>query len=266
MQQQLDWGMGKPGLEDGFLGAQSEIETATGHLAKARELTRRAIQSALQSGSKEMAAFWQGQGAMHEAEMGNAQEAAKQAAVALTMLRNRDTLILAALALARVGESDRARALADQLDRASPHGTFMQFYWPPAMRAMMDLNHRDGEAALQALQPAAPYDLCISPPWQGLFPVYLRGQAFLQTHEGAPAALEFQKVLAHRAMVNFLSGNLANLELGRAYAISGDTANAKKAYQDFFTFWKDADADIPVLKAAKAEYAKLAAVSESIAH
>jgi eukaryotic-like serine/threonine-protein kinase len=266
VQQQFDWGMGKPGIEDTFLGTQSDLEAATGHLAKARELTRRAIQSALQSGSKEMAAFWQGVGALHEAEMGNTREAAKQAEVALTISRNRDTLILAALALARAGDSDRARVLADQLNRALPQGTFMQFYWLPSLRAMMDLNHLDSAAAQRTLQPAAPYDLCSAPPWQGLIPIYLRGQAFLQSHQGAAAAIEFQKVLAHRADINFLWGTLANLELGRAYAISGDTTKAKKAYQDFFTLWKDADADIPVLKAAKVEYAKLAAVSESIAH
>ena len=257
VQQQFDWGMGKPGSEDAFLGSQSDIEAATGHLTRAREFTRRAIQSALQNGSKETAAFWQGQGAMHEADMGNAQEAAKQADAALTMSRNRDTLILAALALARVGETDRAKGLADQLDHALPQGTFMQFYWLPTMRAMMDLNRHDAAAALRTLQPAAPYDMCDSPPWQGLFPIYLRGQAFLQSHQGAAAVTEFQKVLAHRAVLNFLPGNLANLELGRAYAIAGDSANAKKAYQDFLTLWKDADADIPVLKAAKAEYAKL---------
>ena len=182
------------------------------------------------------------------------------------MSRNRDTLILAALALARAGNSDRAKALADQLDRALPQGTFMQFYWLPSLRAMMDLNRRDSAAALRTLQPAAPYDLGSAPPWQGLIPIYLRGQAFLQSHQGAAAAIEFQKVLAHRADVNFLSGTVANLELGRAYAISGDTANAKKAYQDFLTLWKDADADIPILKAAKVEYAKLAAFSESSAH
>lgn len=257
IQEQFDWGMGKPGAEDGFLGMQSDIEAAAGHLAKAREFTRRAMRSALQSGSKETAAFWQGQGALHEAEMGNAQEAAKQAAAALAMSRNRDTLVLAGLALARAGKAENAKAIADQLDHDLPHGKLTQSYWLPAVRAMIDLNRHDGAAALEILRPAAPYEMSISPPWQGMGPAYLRGQALLQLRQGAAATTEFQKVLAHHTMVNFLSVSLAILELGRAYAMSGDTDNAKKAYQDFFALWKDADHDIPALKAAKVEYAKL---------
>jgi eukaryotic-like serine/threonine-protein kinase len=257
IQQQLSWGMGKPGVEDFFLGGQSEMESSLGQMAKARESTRRATESALRSGSKETAAYWQVQGALHEAEVGNLQEAGKQADAALALTTDRDTQILVALALARAGKADRAKAIADQLDHARPLDLILQSYWLPSIRAMMQLTRRDSDGALRTLQVTVPQELGNPPPISTLYPVYLQGQALLSAHQGDAAAAEFQKVLAHRTFTPFVTTSLANLQLGRAYVVSGDLAKAKRAYEDFLTRWKDADSDVPVLKDAKAEYAKL---------
>ena len=198
-----------------------------------------------------------GLGALHEAEVGDLHEAVKQAEGALALARNQDTLIVAALALARAEKPDRAKAIADQLDHEAPLNTLVQSYWLPSIRAAIQLSRRDASGALQTLQPALPYELGSPPPIATLYPVYLRGQALLISHQGAAAAVVFEKVLAHRVLTTFASGSLANLELGRAYATSGETEQAERAYQHFFNLWKDADPDIPVLKDAKAEYARL---------
>ena len=260
-QQQLEWGMGKPGVEDIFMAIQADVEAAGGHIGKAREFSRRATESAAQSGSKETAAFWQSLGALHETDIDAPKEAAKQADAALALARNRDTLILAALTFARAGKADRARTIADQLDHEFPLDTLVQSYWLPTIRAAIHVSRHDGDGALQALQPALPYDLGSPQPIATLYPVYLRGQALLLSHQGAAAAVEFEKILAHRPLATFAVGNLANLELGRAYAMSGETAKAARAYEDFFSFWKDADPDTPILREAKAEFATLNAVS-----
>ena len=173
------------------------------------------------------------------------------------MSRDRFILLIAALALARAGERDRAKALAEQLDHDLPQGTLMQFYFLPSIRSVMDLNRHDGAKALQTLQPTGQCEMCFVSPLPGLLPTHLRARALLESHQGAAAATEFQKLLSHRTMLDFFSLNLLNLELGRAYALSADKASAKKSYQDFFTLWKDADPDISALKAAKLEYAKL---------
>jgi serine/threonine protein kinase/tetratricopeptide (TPR) repeat protein len=260
-QQQFDWGMGKPGVEDIFMAIQADVEAAGGHIRKAREFSRRATESAAQSGSKETAAFWQSLGALHETDIDDPKEAAKQADAALALARNRDTLILAALSFARAGKADRARTIADQLDHESPLDTLVQSYWLPTIRAAIHVSRHDGYGAMQALQPALPYELGSPQPIATLYPVYLRGQALLLSHQGAAAAVEFEKILAHRPLATFAVGNLANLELGRAYAMSGETTKAARAYEDFFSLWKDADPNTPILREAKAEFATLNPVS-----
>ena len=131
-------------------------------------------------------------------------------------------------------------------------------YWLPTVKAAIELGAGNAAQSLELLQAVAPYELGGPPPLGNLYPAYLRGQAYLAAHQGKEAAAEFQKLLDHRGtVVNFPLGALAHLQLGRAYAMSGGTAKAKTAYQDFFTLWKDADPDIPILKEAKAEYAKL---------
>jgi predicted Zn-dependent protease len=167
----------------------------------------------------------------------------------------------AALALAIAGDTTRPQAVADDLDKRFPSDTLVQFNYLPTIRAQLGVNRKDSSKAIEALRAAAPYELGMSGSsafMPSLYPVYARGEAYLASHQGSEAAAEFQKILDHRGVVlNEPIGALAHLGLARAYAIAGDAAKAKAAYQDFLTLWKDADPDIPVLKQAKAEYAKL---------
>ena len=191
---------------------------------------------------------------------GTTGEARQQAAAALGLSTGRDVQYQAALALASAQDATRAQPLADDLGKRLPEDTIVQFNYLPTTRAQIDLIHNDFARAVEALQPAAPYELG-SPHGVillALYPVYVRGEAYLAAHQGSEAAAEFQKILDHRGVViNQPIGVLAHLQIGRAYAMQGDTAKARAAYQDFLTLWKDADPDIPVLIAAKSEYAKL---------
>jgi len=162
------------------------------------------------------------------------------------------------MTLARTGDAARAKTIADQLEKSEATNTVLKLYWIPTIRAAIELNGGNASQALIDLEAAAPYDLGGPPPLGNLYPAYVRGQADLAVHNGPAAAGEFQKILDHRGIVqNFPLGALAHLQLGRAYVMSGDSAKARAAYQDFFNLWKDADPDIPILKEAKAEYAKL---------
>jgi hypothetical protein len=152
--------------------------------------------------------------------------------------------------------------LAGNLGKRFSEDAVVQFNYLPTLRAKIAVSHADPAQALDILRVAAPYELGLPAigyyNWPNLYPVYLRGEAYLAGHQGREAAVEFQKILDHRGIVlNEPIGALAHLGLARAYALSGDTAKAKTAYQDFLTLWKDADPDIPILKHAKAEYAKL---------
>jgi tetratricopeptide (TPR) repeat protein len=172
----------------------------------------------------------------------------------------RDVKLLAALALARIGETAQAKSLADELEKSYPSETVLKVYWLPTVHAALDLDANDSTKALESLEAAAPYDLGVPPQFQlgTLYPVYIRGLAYLSAHNGSAAAAQFQRILDHPGItVNFPTGVLAHLGLGRAYAMSGDTQKARTAYQDFLTLWKDADPDVPILQQAKAEYAKL---------
>jgi eukaryotic-like serine/threonine-protein kinase len=260
MQQQVAWAAGKPGDEDVLLSAQSDTDAYYGQRTKAADLSRRARETAVRADSKETAALWQVNGALREAEFGNALPAKQAVAAALALAPGRDVKVLAALTLARSGETAHANAMIGELEKSDPSNTVLKLFWLPTLKAVVELNGGNSAQALEALEAAAPYELGEPPPFQTgtLYPAYLRGQAYLLAHNGAAAAAEFQKLVDHRGIVlNFVTGALAHLQLGRAYALSGDTAKAKTAYQDFFTLWKDADPDIPILKEAKAEYAKL---------
>ncbi len=260
MEQQLAWSAGKPGSEDPLLSAQSDTEAYDGHLARARDFSRRAVDSAIRADSKETAALWQVNAALREAEFGNPVEARKGMAAALALAPGRDVKVEAALILARIGDSAPAKAMVQELEKSNPSNTVLKLYWAPTLKAAIELNGGNAAQALVFLEAAAPYELGEPPPiTQGsLYPVYLRGEAYLQQHKGNEAATEFQKILNHRGIVgNFLTGALAHLGLGRANAMSGDTAKSRAAYQEFFALWKDADSDIPILKQAKTEYAKL---------
>jgi eukaryotic-like serine/threonine-protein kinase len=260
MQQQLAWAAGRSGEEDWLLSAQSDTEAYSGRLGKAREFSRRAIESALRADAKETAALWQVNAALREAEVGNVGFARQSVLAALALVEGRDVRVAAALALARAGDTSKAQELAESLNRDFPQNTIVQGYWLPAILGAIEIHEQNPGKAVHILQTATPYELAQSQPFRVgmLYPIYLRGQAFLLAHEGTQAAAEFQKIIDHRGIVlNFPLGALAHLQLGRAYVLSGDSAKAKAAYQDFLTLWKDADPDIPILKQAKAEYAKL---------
>jgi Tfp pilus assembly protein PilF len=260
MQQQLAWAAGRPGEEDWLLSTQSDTEAYFGHLGKAREFSQRAVISAQRADAKETAASWQANAALREAEFGNAASARQNAMAALALAPGRMVQSLAALALARAGDGARAQKLADSLNQGFPQSTILQGYWLPAIHSATALNEKDPARALQALQTANAYELGQSDPLQFgmLYPIYLRGQAYLLAHNGKAAAAEFQKIIDHRGVVlNFPLGALAHLGLARAYALQGDTAKARAAYKDFLDLWKDADPGIPILQQAKAEYAKL---------
>ena len=261
MQQQVVWGAGKPGDEDSLLSAQSDTEGYYGRLDKSRDFSRRAVDLAVRAASKETAAMWKVDAALREAELGNTASAKQGVAAALALSPGRDIKIAAALTLARSGDASRASALAKELEKSYPINTLLKLYWLPTINAAIELSRGNSSRALVYLEPATPYELGQAAMFiNSLYPAYVRGQAYLLAHNGTAAAAEFQKLLDHRGIVqNSVTGSLAHLQVGRAYAMAGDTAKAKAAYQDFLTLWKDADPDpdIPILKQAKAEYAKL---------
>jgi len=259
MEQQVAWGAGKPGDEDQLLSIQSDTEAYYGRMIKARDFSRRAVDSAVRADSKEAAALWQVNSALREAELGSAALARQGVAEALALSPGREVKVVAALTLARIGDAARAKALTDELEKSYPTNTMLKLYWLPTINAAIDLNKGNSSQMVMDLEAAAPYELGAAGTFiSSLYPAYVRGQAYLLTHNSTAAAAEFQKLLDHRGIVaNFVTGSLAHLQIGRAYAMAGDTTKAKAAYQDFFTLWKDADPDIPILKEAKAEYAKL---------
>ncbi len=258
MAKQLDWATGKPGVEDIFLSTQSDTEAYFGRLNKAREFSRRAVESARHNDAKETGALWQSNAALREAEFGNPAAARQQADAALALASSRDIETLATMTYARIGDTARTQSLVDKLNKDFPSNTLTQSYFLPTIRAQLEISGNAPDKALDSLRNAAPYELGSAQPLGGLYPAYVRGQAYLAAHKGTEAAAEFQKLLDHRGIVgNLPLGALAHLGLGRAYALQGDTAHARAAYQDFLGIWKDADADIPILVAAKAEYAKL---------
>ena len=273
--------MGKPGTEDLLLADQADTEGWYGKLKNAHEVTGRAMDSAQRNGAKESAAAYQVLAALREVEAGNPEQARAEAHAALRLAPNRDVRAIAALALARAGDAAGADKLAAELDKAFPLDTLVQRYWLPTIRAGGALDRQDPNRAIELLQVASPIELSEPTGALTIFlcPVYLRGQAYLMLHDGNRAAAEFQKFIDHRGVaMNFPWGALARLGLARACALEAGVgaglvpapghpqgahlqpaalAKARTAYQDFLTLWKDADPDVPVLKQAKAEYAKL---------
>jgi eukaryotic-like serine/threonine-protein kinase len=252
--------MGKPGTEDALLAAQADTEGWYGKLKNAHGLTERAMDSAEHNDAKEAAAAYQAAASLREVESGNREQARADAGVAVKLAPNRDVRLMAALALARAGDTAGAEKLAAELDKTFPLDTLVQRYWLPTIRAGVALARNDPTRAVELLKVASTIELGQANYITTVFlcPVYLRGQAYLMLHDGNAAAAEFQKFIDHRGVVlNFPWGALARLGRARAYALRGDTAKARAAYQDFLTLWKDADPDIPILKEAKAEYAKL---------
>jgi eukaryotic-like serine/threonine-protein kinase len=238
---------------------EAYVSAYSGHLEEATVLSRRAVESAIQENQPERAGLWMAGESLREAFFGDAVEARATATAALKLSSNPEVVYGAALALALSGDSSRAGTIADEEERHFPEDTMVRFSYVPVLRARIALNQGDTKKAIDELQLTIPYELGASHGlYGGLYPVYLRGEAYLAAHQEQEAAIEFQKILDHRGVVGSDPiGAVAHLQLGRAYALSGDTARARSAYEDFLRLWKDADRDIPLLKAAHAEYAKL---------
>jgi eukaryotic-like serine/threonine-protein kinase len=249
--------MGKPGYEDAMLDLESDTAAYAGSFVKARGLTRRAVDSARRADKKEAAAEYEAGAAIREAMIGNASLAREQVQAALAFSDGRDVEGTSAIALGLVGDSAQAVRLSNDLSRRFPEDTFVQSEYLPMIRSVTILGRgntsKDAETAIEALAPAAPYESGAM-----LSPAYLRGKAYLAAKQGTAAAAEFQRVLDHPGVVaNNPIGTLAQLGLGRAYVLTGDTPKAKAAYQDFFALWNNADPDTPILKQAREEYARL---------
>jgi serine/threonine protein kinase/tetratricopeptide (TPR) repeat protein len=271
MAEQQQWFAGKP-EENWGLALASDTEAYVGHLGKSRELTKRAVDAAIRADSKENGAIFQAIAAQREAAYGNAPEARQSAEKALKLApASQGVESEAALALAMAGDTPRAESLAQDLGKRFPLDTQMQSLWLPAIHAQLALDKKNPPVALNALQAASPIELgeiAFVLNISCLYPTYIRGEAYLAAGQGAPAAAEFQKILDHSGIVwNCWTGALAHLGVARANALQSRTSQgadadaarvrALAAYKDFLTLWKDADLDIPILKEAKAEYAKL---------
>jgi eukaryotic-like serine/threonine-protein kinase len=262
MRQQADWAIGKPGAEDWMLSVESDTEAWSGRLGKARELSRQAVETARRSDEKEPAALWQANAAIREALFGNVEAARQNAAAAIALAPgSRDAEAQAALAYALAGDAAHAKSLADDLAKRCSQDTVVQSVWLPTIRAQIETSRKNPAQSIELLQTAAPHELGMlsgSAANSCLYPVYVRAETYLSAQQGPAAAAEFQKILDHRGLLwNCATGALAHLGLARAYALQSDAAKAKAAYQDFLALWRDADPDIPILKEAKAEYAKL---------
>jgi DNA-binding winged helix-turn-helix (wHTH) protein/tetratricopeptide (TPR) repeat protein len=253
---------GKPGVEDYIAGEEAQALAYSGQLRLARRMSMYAVNTAGQLGDRERAAEYQMEAAVREALLGNVLEAKRSAMAALILTKGRDVEYGAAFALAKSGDSSVSEALAIELDKRFPEDTLVRFNYLPTLQALLALDNGSPSSAVEQLQVASHYEMGFSADsavfFGALYPVYVRGEAYLAEHRGAEAAEEFQKIINHRGIV--LSdpiGALAHLQLARAYGLDGDIQKAKANYQHFLELWKNADSDIPVLRQAKAEYANL---------
>jgi tetratricopeptide (TPR) repeat protein len=272
MAEQQQWFAGKPDYENEGLALASDTEAYGGHLGKARKLTNRAVDSAVRVDNKENGAIYLAIAAQREAAFGNTTEARQSAAEALKLAPASQAVeVEAVLAFAMAGGTARAESLAQDLGKRFPLDTQMQLLWLPAIHGQLALDRKNTPAALNALQAGSSIELgqiAFVNNISCLYHVYVRGQAYLAAGQGSAAAAEFQKIIDHSGIVwNCWTGALANLGVARANALQSRTSQgadadvarvrALAAYRDFLTLWKDADPDIPILKQAKAEYAKL---------
>ncbi|MGA7924693.1 MAG: hypothetical protein WCA20_01720, partial [Candidatus Sulfotelmatobacter sp.] len=272
MAEQQQWFRNKPEDENFGLALASDTEAYAGHLREARELAKQSVGSAIRADYKESGAIWQANAALREAAYGNAAEARESAAEALKLAPgSQGAEAEAALAFAMAGDTARAEYLAQDLGKRYPLDTQTQSLWLPAIQAQLALDRRNPTLALNALQAASSTELgqiMFVINTSCLYPVYVRGEAYLAAGQGSAAAAEFQKIIDHSGIVwNCWTGALAHLGVARANALQSRTSQGADAdaarvrtlaaYKDFLTLWKDADPDVPVLKEAKAEYAKL---------
>ena len=271
MAEQQQWYAGKPEYEGWGFALASDTEAYAGHIGKAGELTKRAVDSAIRADNKENGAIWQENAAIEQAAYGNPAEAQQSAAEALKLAPTSQSVeVEAALAFAMAGDTARADSLAQDLGKRFPLDTQMQSLWLPAIQAQLALDKKNPAAALNALQAASTIELgqiAFVVNISCLYHVYVRGEAYLAGGQGSAAAAEFQKIIDHSGIVwNCWTGALAHLGVARANALQAKNSQgadadlarsrALAAYKDFLTLWKDADSDIPILKQAKAEYTK----------
>jgi tetratricopeptide (TPR) repeat protein len=251
------------GAEDVIANQESFAAAYSGHLQQARTRSGLAVRLAEQSGQRERAALFQSAAAVREGFFGNAAAARQSGNSALALSKERDVAYGAAFALALAGDSVAPQTLADDMEKRLPEDTSVKFNYVPVLRASVALNHHDPGKAIELLHAASSYELGEPPTsfygfFGVLYPVYVRGEAYLALHQGAQAAAEFQKIVDHRGIVvSDPIGAMAHLQLGRAFAMAGDQAKARAAYDEFFDLWKDADSDIPVFRQARVEYARL---------
>jgi DNA-binding winged helix-turn-helix (wHTH) protein/tetratricopeptide (TPR) repeat protein len=252
-----------PGAEDVVAHQESFGAGYSGHLQQASRRSGFAVQLAEQAGQRERAALFQSGAAVREGFFGNAAAARQSGKTALALSKGREVEYGVAFAEGLAGDTGAVQAMAEDLERRFPDDTSAKYYYVPALRALVALNHHNPAKALEWLQLSSPYELgqpqsCFFGFFGVMYPVYVRGEAYLALHQGALAAAEFQKIVDHRGIViSDPVGALAQLQLGRAYAMAGDHTKAKAAYSDFLNLWKDADSNIPVLQQARLEYARL---------
>jgi tetratricopeptide (TPR) repeat protein len=253
MQQQVEFSTGKSGLEDRLLYDEANTAAYSGRLKQSREFSRQAVASAQRAQENERGAADAEVAALREALVGNKSAARQQVLAALRLRGAMGERYNAALVFAVIGDVARVKPLAEKYGKDNPDDPYVRFLQLPLLAALVALSRNDTPKAIELLRPA-PYEsrFMISPN------AYYRGLAYLADHQGKEAATEFQSILDHPGIVgNWLEGAVARLQIARAYAMQGDTAKAKAAYQDFLALWKDADPGIPIFIAAKAEYAKL---------
>ena len=263
MEREVALSHGEAGAEDWISHSEALVLARSGQLQQARRATRRAVDLAQQAGQRERAAVYETGAAVWEAFFGNAPAARQSAMEALELSKGRDIEYGAAFALALAGDLSRSQTLANDLERRFPEDTPVRFGYLPTLRALSALSHRKPSDAIELLQVAVPNELAVTPIsffafFGNLYSAHVRGEAYLAAHQPAQAAAEFQRILDHRGLVLADPVDaVARLQLGRAFALSGDKTKAKAAYQDFLTLWKDADPEVPILKQAQAEYARL---------
>ncbi len=249
--------------EDWMLQSEALVAAHAGHLHEARLLSRQAAELAQRSGHSERAAIYDAGSAAWEAVLGNVAEARKNAAAALGISNARDVEYGCAFALSVAHDDARAQALANDLDTRFPQDTLVQFTYLPMLNALARLHRREPAESVSLLEKTLPFEFATPGTnffgfFGGLYPAYVRGQSFLALGQGDKAAREFQKIIDHPGVVYADPvGALAYLEIGRACVLSGNAARAKSAYQEFFSYWREADPDLPVYKRAKAEYSRL---------
>ena len=252
--------LGRAGHEDQMLNYEADTALYSGQLAKSRLLTKRAMDAAQQVDEKEAPALYQADGAVREALVGNADLAKQQARAALSISNSRDAESLSAFAMALAGDSSSSSRLADDLEKRFPQDTIVQVTYLPAIHAAEFLARNDYGKAIDVLAAAAPRELGgnIENVNFVLYLIYLRGISYISSRQGAAAVAEFQKIIDHPGVARSEPiGALTRLQIGRAFALSGDMDRAKAAYQEFLALWKDADPDIPIFKQATAEFSKL---------